>query len=434
MSRLARAPLSLAVLALLPAVAVAQDTTRGVRIGLEYQGSGQPGVIVLPVAGPQGDSIRTILQRDLDYGDRVALIPVSGDPRDTDAFGGRAGRPLNYALVARLGAAAVVQATPVGASLHVAVHDIRRQQVLAVDDFPLGQGAYDREWRFALHGVSDQIEQWLTGTRGIAQTRIAFVRGGSLMLLDADGAGEVALSTIGAPLSPSWHPRGASVAYNTYGVESRVVVHDLVTGRNRTVSATHAGVNQTPAFSPDGGTIAYAHTPGDGGDIYLVPANGGGARRITVGRGTLNLSPTWSPDGRRIAFTSSRSGHPEVYIMDADGTNAELLTPFVFGEQSYQSNPDWSPDGRLVAYQSQVAGQFQLKTIGLRDRGTRTLTNVGRNEDPSWAADGRHLVFTSTRSGTRQLWVLDVETGRTRQLTRGGGRSASWSRRLGGAR
>lgn len=120
--------------------------------------------------------------------------------------------------------------------------------------------------------------------------------------------------------------------------------------------------------------------------------------------------------------------------MDADGTNAELLTPFVFGEQSYQSNPDWSPDGRLVAYQSQVAGQFQLKTIGLRDRGTRTLTNVGRNEDPSWAPDGRHLVFTSNRSGTRQLWVLDVETGRTRQLTRRGGRAPSWSRRLGGAR
>lgn len=433
MSPLARAALALAALALIPALSSAQDTTRGVRIGLEYQGSGQPGVIVLPVAGAQGDSIRTIVQRDLENGDRVALIPVSSDPRDTEAFGGRAGRPLNYALLARLGAAAVVQATPVGASLHVTVHDVRRQQVLAVEDFPLGDDAYGRAWRFALHGVSDQLEQWLTGTRGIAQTRIAFVRGNTLMVVDADGAGELSLGTIGAPLSPTWHPRGESIAYNTYGVESRVVVHDLATGRNRTVSTTHTGVNQTPAFSPDGSTIAYAHTPGDGGDIYLVPAGGGSARRITVGRGTLNLSPTWSPDGRRMAFTSSRSGHPEVYIMDADGTNAELLTPFVFGEQSYQSNPDWSPDGRLVAYQSQVAGQFQLKTIGLRDRGTRTLTNVGRNEDPSWAADGRHLVFTSTRSGTRQLWVLDVETGRTRQLTRGGGRAASWSRRLGGS-
>lgn len=431
---ISRSPLAAALLlAVAPALA-AQDTTRGVRIGLEYQGGGQPGVVVLPVAGPAGDSIRAILQRDLENGDRVALIPVSADPRDTEAFGGRGGRAMNYALLARLGAAAVVQATPVGAALHVVVHDVRAQRVLHVEDFALGEPALGRDWRHNLHGASDAIEEWLTGTRGIAQTRVAFVRGGGLWVVDADGEGEVRIPTVSEPLSPAWHPRGTAIAYNTFGIDSRVVVHDLATGRNRAVSPTTNGVNQTPAFSPDGESIAYAFTPGDGGDVYIVGAQGGGARRITVGRGTLNLSPTWSPDGRRIAFTSSRSGHPEVYIMDADGTNAELLTPFVFGEQSYQSNPDWSPDGRLVAYQSQVAGQFQLKTIGLRDRGTRTLTNVGRNEDPSWAPDGRHLVFTSNRSGTRQLWVLDVETGRTRQLTRRGGRAPSWSRRLGGAR
>ena len=116
--------------------------------------------------------------------------------------------------------------------------------------------------------------------------------------------------------------------------------------------------------------------------------------------------------------------------MDADGTNAELLTSFVFGEQSYQANPDWSPDGRLVAYQAQIAGRFQVKTIAVRDRSTRVLTSEGLNEDPSWAPDGRHLVFTSTRSGSRQLWVVDVESGRMRQLTRNAGaRSPSWSRR-----
>lgn len=116
--------------------------------------------------------------------------------------------------------------------------------------------------------------------------------------------------------------------------------------------------------------------------------------------------------------------------MDADGTNAELLTSFVYGEASYQSNPDWSPDGRLVAYQARIGGRFQVKTIAVRDRTTRVLTSEGQNEDPSWAPDGRHLVFVSTRSGARQLWVLDVESGRMRQLTRtAGGKAPSWSRR-----
>jgi len=117
--------------------------------------------------------------------------------------------------------------------------------------------------------------------------------------------------------------------------------------------------------------------------------------------------------------------------MDADGTNPELLSPYVFGEESYQSNPDFSPDGRFVAYQALVSGRFQLKIINLRDRTVRQLTSEGRNEDPSWAPDGRHLVFTSDRTGTRQLWVLDVETNVARQLTRSGGtRFAAWSPRL----
>jgi len=114
--------------------------------------------------------------------------------------------------------------------------------------------------------------------------------------------------------------------------------------------------------------------------------------------------------------------------MDVDGANAELLTPFQFGETSYRSGPSWSTDGRRVAFQSRVDGRFQIVTINLRDRGMKQLTSEGSNEDPSWAPDGRHLVITSNRSGSKQLWVLDAETGRTRQLTRAGGaRLAAWS-------
>jgi TolB protein len=167
----------------------------------------------------------------------------------------------------------------------------------------------------------------------------------------------------------------------------------------------------------------------------LAPAfDGGGGRQITVGRGTENTSPSFSPDGRQVAFMSGRSGHPEVYISDVDGTNAELLTPYVYGERSYRASPDWSPANQAVAFQSEIGGSFQIMTIGLRDRAMKQHTSEGLNEDPSWAPDGRHLVFTSTRTGTRQLFVLDTESGRVRQLTKGGGsRLAAWSRTLAGA-
>ena len=115
-------------------------------------------------------------------------------------------------------------------------------------------------------------------------------------------------------------------------------------------------------------------------------------------------------------------------MADADGANAEMLTPFAFGDEVYRSNPDWSPDGRQVVYQAQISGVFQLMTITLRDRSVRQLTSEGRNEDASWAPDGRHVVFASTRTGVLELFVLDVESGRARQLTHGAGsRLPAWS-------
>lgn len=405
-----------------------QDTTqRGVRIGLTYQAGSRPGVLVLPVRGTSGDSVRAIVERDLDYGDRVSVLTgaVAANPP--------AGSSINYRLMSQLGAAAIVQMTLTATGLHVAVHDVANQSVLQVDDFPLTSTPNSPAWRAAVHSVSDRIEQWITGTTGIANTKILFVRSGRIYSIDSDGANEVAVTDPGPALSPTWHPSGQQIAYSIMGQRgTQVYIRDLGTGTARRLVATPGGLNITPAFSPDGRSIVYAHGLDEGTDLVLAQAfETSPGRKITVGRGTDNVSPSFSPDGRRIAFTSGRSGHPEVYIMDADGTNAELLTPFNFGDQNYRSNPDWSPDGRLIAFQSQIGGRFQVMTIALRDRSIKQHTSEGQNEDPSWAPDGRHLVFTSSRSGTRQLWVLDVESGRARQLTRGAGaRLAAWSPRL----
>jgi hypothetical protein len=46
----------------------AQDSSTTVRIGLTYAAGTKPGVLVLPVSGENGDSVRAIIQRDLDYG------------------------------------------------------------------------------------------------------------------------------------------------------------------------------------------------------------------------------------------------------------------------------------------------------------------------------------------------------------------------------
>ena len=429
MTRLFRAALLVTAITIIPITgAVAQDT---LRLVLRYDPNTKPGVLVLRIPGVNGDSLRAILQRDFDNGDRINVVAAdeTGFP-DTPT----AGKNGNYPLYAKLGAVVLVQATPTATGLHVAVHDVAQQKVARVKDFIIDGTPNSRDWRMSVHNVSDELEAWVTGARGIAATRVAYVQGlrnGRMYVIDSDGAFPTPVGDDSGVMSPSWHPKGTHLAYSVVGARGccQIYVLDLASGDARRIEAVGGGLNSTPVFAPDGAVIVYTHGEESGTDLFATTVfERGPTRRITVGRGSDNTSPTFSPDGRRLAFTSGRLGHPEIYISDADGTNPQPLT-YSVGDQNYRSNPDWSPDGRLVAYQSQQTdGSFQLNTISLRDHSVKQLTSDGSNEDASWAPDSRHIIFSSTRTGSKQLFVIDSESGRWRQLTRNGGvRLPAWS-------
>ena len=422
------------LLALLARGVTGQDTTsRGITLIGNYDPlRGKVGIIVLPIAGAFGDSVRTILQRDLDFSDRFTVIPIdSTDPSALLARRGVAG--LNYPLFARLAAAFVVQVTRLPTGLHVALHDVSRAQVVNVADRTLPGTALNREWRLAVHRTSDEIERSITGQPGIAATRIAYLRGPTIRVADSDGADEIPVPTDANGVSPAWNPSGTMLVYTTFGVDSRMIVVDLAAGRSRTAAGpTRNAIYISPIFSPDGGRLIYSRGGEDQADLYSQSVAGTDTpHRLTVARSGENTNPTMSPNGRRIVYVSNVLGRPELYIMDADGTNVEVLTNYEDSERNYRSDPDWSPDGRLIAYQERISDRFQIRTIRASGGTPKLLTSDGQNEQPSWAPDGRHLVFTSNRSGIRQLWVLDTESGRLRQLTRGGEcRLAAWSPRL----
>ncbi|PYO50148.1 MAG: hypothetical protein DMD72_03175 [Gemmatimonadetes bacterium] len=405
----------------------AQDTaTTGVRLGLSYAAGAKPGVIVLPVPDDDDDSLRGIVQRDLDYSDRMTVIDL--DRETLRGLVPAAGEKLNFELFAKFGAALIVRMTPTTQGLHVAAYDVARGQLLQSEHFLFDRR--DRDWRFSVHGVSDQIEQWVFGKRGIAQTRVAYVNNGELKIVDSDGAETRAITTGRGALSPAWSPGGESVVFTVLGnTGTQVQELDVRSGKTRRISQIRAGLNITPVYQPGGNAILYAQGTGSGTDLVLAGLDTDSAipKRITIGRGTDNTSPSYSPDGHQIAFISGKSGSPQVYIMDADGSNVQLLTPYTPGVRSYRASPDWSPDGRAIAYEQQN-GVFQVWMIDVRDRVPKQLTSEGENEDPSWAPDGRHVVFTSSRGGDKQLWILDTESGRARQLTHArGARLAAWS-------
>jgi TolB protein len=406
------------------------DGAPGVRLGLNYQLGTKPGLLVLPTDIDGPDSIRAILQRDIDYDDRAVIVMLSAD--EAAAYIPSMGRKVNFALLSKLGIAGMIHPRPTLAGLTIDLYDVASQKLVRTGTFPLPSDPNSPEWRMAVHNAADQIGLWIFGSRGAAATRIAYTQNNEIWVIDSDGANPRQITKGGHEfaLSPAWHPSGTKLAYSEFTSRgAQIAIYDFTTGEIRRKSSSARGLNITPVFSPDGNLLAYANGAEVGTNIVLANTNDNSPhRRITVGRGSDNTSPTFSPDGRRIAFMSGRAGHPEIYTMDVDGTNVQLLTEYTYGEKGWRASPDWAPDGRMVAYQSRIGRNFQIMTIDMRDGSTKQYTSEGENEDPSWAPDGRHLIFSSTRSGVRQLWVVDVESGRLRQVTRqSGAKLPAWS-------
>jgi Tol biopolymer transport system component len=161
-----------------------------------------------------------------------------------------------------------------------------------------------------------------------------------LFVMDADGSNVRHLINFGG--RSSWSPDGKRIAFEGRATRKDIYVID-VDGKNLT-NLTQDGVgNYAPAWSPDGNQIAYgswrdwaAGEIANVEEIYVMNADGSAKRRLTRAPGLDDL-PAWSPDGKQIVFRSDRDGGARLYIMNADGTRQRALTPL--GMSGFE--PSW---------------------------------------------------------------------------------------------
>jgi len=95
-----------------------------------------------------------------------------------------------------------------------------------------------------------------------------------------------------------------------------------------------------------------------GGDLWLVSASGGTARRISTHRGREQF-PKFSPDGKWLAFTGQYDGNFNAYVMPAEGGQPKQLTFYQGGAQPLSDRMGihnevltWFPDSKRILFLS----------------------------------------------------------------------------------
>jgi len=437
---------SLAVLAAGGAAQEEEAAIPGVSLGFVYEGERIPPIAIRPFTGggPASD-IASIIATDLDYSDRFYVRDSLPAGVDTEG--------IQYSLWDQYGVdwllTGNIDSEDGIAFLEVELHDIVFSSIRSRARFPIPPPGHEG-FRLAVHQVSDAVVEWVHGDPGMAASRIVFSMrpfgnpaSKELYVVDSDGEGLRRVTwDDDLAVSPAWSPDGTHIAYTSFksGLP-RIYELDLADGSERTVEGGSGEQQFSPSYHPDGDRIAFWSLEAGGAKgISTYNIREGCCLIRLIGGYHQNIQPSYSRDGSKLAFLSNRLGSqtPQIYVMPGEGGDAELLSPYRYGQGGYFADPDWSPTADMVAFaggivDQRVYNQYDIfvRDIEAPDNRIVRLTTEGNNEDPSWAPDGRHLVVAGVRSYGYGVFVVDTATGRTRLLVAGvRAEDTDWSPRL----
>jgi Tol biopolymer transport system component len=235
---------------------------------------------------------------------------------------------------------------------------------------------------------------------------------------------------------PAWSPDGKTLLYaGEVGKIRKIFRKDLPSGQDSQLTRGDSDDLQ-PAWSPDGKRVAFvrARQPGvklqpgdvfgqfDDGDVWVLDLASGAESKLVE----KAFNPAYSPAGDRIAVDASWVGPRRIWTLDREGHNPQQISTDTSEEVAHVA-PAWSPDGKKIAFQNLLRTKFDVRVVNLDSKQMTWITNdFFTNIRPAWAPYGKFIYFSSYRSGGINVWRAPVKNdgalaGALQQVTTGAG-------------
>jgi len=172
-------------------------------------------------------------------------------------------------------------------------------------------------------------------------------------------------------------------------------------GDPRNLTNSPSVMDRSPAWSPDGKTIAYFSDESGEYALHLAPQTGtGDIVKIAMPEPGFYRAARWSPDSKKIAFTDS---HMRIWYVDVESKKTTQVAKERYWDPfGNEWAPVWSPDSRWLAYAIRLTNYLGAVHVYSLATGKATQITDGMSDagNPVFDKDGKYLYFTaSTDSG-----------------------------------